>query len=71
MDFKASKLSQLGYFLSHCPFKGGYFSSVDLKECACPFTGDYTCEVLVEKLPGPQFGFRFIWEMFAYRRLQM
>ena len=31
MDLKASKLSQLGHFLFHCPFKGGYFSSVNLE----------------------------------------
>ena len=27
----SSKLSQLGHFLFHCPFKRGYFSSVDLE----------------------------------------
>ena len=31
VDLKASKLSQLGHFLFYCPFKGGYFSSVDLE----------------------------------------
>ena len=32
MDFKASKLSQLsGHFLFYCPFKGDYFSTVDLE----------------------------------------
>ena len=31
VDVKASKLSQLGYFLFYCPFKGGYFSSLDLE----------------------------------------
>ena len=31
VDFKARKLSQLGYFLFQCPFKGGYFSSVVLE----------------------------------------
>ena len=29
--FFDSKLSQLGHFLFYCPFKGGYFSSVDLE----------------------------------------
>ena len=31
VDLKASKLTQLGHFLFYCPFKGGYFSSVDLE----------------------------------------
>ena len=31
VNFKASKLSQLGHFLFYCPFKGGYFSTVDLE----------------------------------------
>ena len=35
MDFKASELSQLGYFLFYCPFMGGHFSSVDLKIGVC------------------------------------
>ena len=30
VDFKASKLSQLGDFVFCCPLKGSYFSSVDL-----------------------------------------
>ena len=30
-ELKASKLSQLGHFLFHCPFKGGYFSPLDLE----------------------------------------
>ena len=31
VDFKASRLSQIGHFVFYCPFKGGYFSSVDLE----------------------------------------
>ena len=31
VDLKARKLSQLGHFPVHCPFKGGYFSSMNLK----------------------------------------
>ena len=31
VDFKASKLSQLGHFLFYFPFKGGYFRTVDLE----------------------------------------
>ena len=31
VDFKASNLSHFGHFLFYCPFKGRYFSSVDLK----------------------------------------
>ena len=31
MDLKAVKLSQLGHILFYCPFKGGYFSTVDLE----------------------------------------
>ena len=56
-------------FLFYGPFKGGYFSSVDLKIGVCVrlqeatlLTGGKKCRVLVEKLLGQQFGV-CLWEV--------
>ena len=70
VDLKASKLLRLELAI--------FFPTVCLREVIlalwilkwvsasaykrCPLTG-----VLVDKLPGPQFGVR-LWEVFAYRR---
>ena len=35
LDFEASKFSQGDQFLVCCPFKGGYFSPVDLEMGVC------------------------------------
>ena len=68
MDLRASHLSQLSHFLFHCPFKGGYYSSVDLEMGVHIRLQEVStherikCRVLVEKLPGPKFAVR-LWEV--------
>ena len=56
VDFKASKISQLGHFLFHRPFNGGYFHArlcgpkmVSASACErLPLMGGLKCRVLVE-----------------------
>ena len=35
LEKASGTVPQLGHFLFHCPFKGGYFSSVDLEIGVC------------------------------------
>ena len=69
VEFKVTKLSQLGRFLFYCsPFKERYFSSVDLEMGVHVRVREMStyrrlkCRVLEEKLPRPQFGV-CLWEV--------